>query len=200
MGARDPWRRALTIGVGVEGPSDRLFWDKVLHKHFKGVRFDIRNMNNREKLIRETPRLWEAFRGAAYDAMFVLLDRDNTPSVSEILQKFDSKVRVNSQEDLAKRFVFVCVAIRELEAWYLADEGAIRKILPKSDYRSPKETANLNAEKELNRLWHLHYSISLNKIDFAKSVAPHFQANVACSHSDSFSYFWNTISDRIAMN
>ncbi len=41
------------IGVGVEGPSDLQFWHKVLHKHFRGHKFDVRNMKNRDKLIRE---------------------------------------------------------------------------------------------------------------------------------------------------
>ena len=45
----------MKIGVGVEGPSDRAFWDKVLHKYFPGVRFDIRNMKTRDKLIRADP-------------------------------------------------------------------------------------------------------------------------------------------------
>ena len=47
----------MTFGVGVEGPSDYQFWHKVLHKHFRGCRFDVRNMKNRDKLIRETPKL-----------------------------------------------------------------------------------------------------------------------------------------------
>lgn len=52
----------MTFGVGVEGPSDFQFWHKVLHKHFRGCRFDVRNMKNRDKLIRETPKLLETFR------------------------------------------------------------------------------------------------------------------------------------------
>ena len=40
----------MTVGVGVEGPSDRDFWDKVLHKNFPVVRFDVRNMKNKERL------------------------------------------------------------------------------------------------------------------------------------------------------
>ena len=51
----------MRIGVGVEGPSDRVFWDKVLHKHFAGVQFDIRNMKTREQLIRQTPRQLASF-------------------------------------------------------------------------------------------------------------------------------------------
>ena len=39
----------MRIGVGVEGASDRVFWDKVLRKHFSGVHFDIRNMKSRER-------------------------------------------------------------------------------------------------------------------------------------------------------
>ncbi len=40
----------MTFGVGVEGPSDFQFWHKVLHKHFRNCRFDVRNMKNRDKI------------------------------------------------------------------------------------------------------------------------------------------------------
>lgn len=51
----------MTIGVGVEGASERTFWTKVLPKNFAGVRFDVRNLKNKERLIRATPRLLDAF-------------------------------------------------------------------------------------------------------------------------------------------
>ena len=47
----------MTIGVGVEGASEWTFWKKVLHKNFGGIRFDVRNLKNKEKLIRATPQL-----------------------------------------------------------------------------------------------------------------------------------------------
>jgi hypothetical protein len=42
-------------------------------KHFPGCRFDIRNMKNREKLIRETPVLYESFKDLHYKGGFVRL-------------------------------------------------------------------------------------------------------------------------------
>ena len=54
----------MKIGVGVEGPSDRIFWDKLLHKSFSpAVRFDVRAMKDRARLIRSAPALLESFRG-----------------------------------------------------------------------------------------------------------------------------------------
>lgn len=58
----------MKVGIGVEGPSDREFWDKVLHKHFPKVRFDVRNMKTREKLINQSLQLLEQFRSLQYTA------------------------------------------------------------------------------------------------------------------------------------
>jgi hypothetical protein len=68
-----------TVGVGVEGPSDFQFWNKILHKHFRGWQFDIRNMKNRDKLVRATPDLIDEFRALKRRAAFILLDRDRDP-------------------------------------------------------------------------------------------------------------------------
>ena len=83
----------MTIGVGVEGPSDRAFWDKVLHKHFPGARFDIRNMKTRDKLIRATPRLLDSFRSRHYAAGFILVDRDRDPCIAAVLERLDEVSR-----------------------------------------------------------------------------------------------------------
>jgi hypothetical protein len=72
----------MTFGIGVEGPSDKHFWDKVLHKHFRKHSFDVRSMKNRDKLIRETPRLMDQFRSLRYQAGFILVDKDDDPCVS----------------------------------------------------------------------------------------------------------------------
>jgi len=184
----------MTIGVGVEGPSDRVFWDKVLHKHFRRLRFDIRNMKDRDKLVRETPRLLETFRDAHYKAGFILVDRDAFPCVSSVLNEFDGLVQKEARKPLGQRFLFVCVAIRELEAWLLADGNAIVSVLPDVGYAAPSETGDLNAEKKLKDLWRKqHGGPSLNKIDFAKSIAPQFDPGEASLHSVSFRYFWTRI-------
>jgi hypothetical protein len=184
----------MTIGVGVEGPSDRAFWDKVLHKHFRPLKFDIRNMNNRSKLIRETPHLLETFRDAHYEAGFVLVDRDQTPCVTKVLQEFDKTIQQEARQPLNRRFLFICIAIRELEAWFLADASAITAILPRAKYNAPTETGQLNAEKTLLELWRQQYGkIAFNKIDFAKRIAPKFNPTEDSQHSTSFSYVWNKI-------
>ena len=188
----------MIIGVGVEGPSDRTFWDKVLHKHFRGVRFDVRNMKNRCQLIRETPRLLETFRGAHYAAGFILLDRDDTPCSTGVIDEFDRHIQSEARRPIEQRYLFICVAIRELEAWLLADAQAITAILPTAQYTPPPETAVLNAEVEIKGLWRQHHgSAAFNKIDFARRMAPKFSPTEAQKRSSSFTHFWTRITKTI---
>lgn len=188
----------MIIGVGVEGPSDRTFWDKVLHKHFRGTRFDIRAMNNREKLMRETPRLLATFRDAHYDAGFIVLDRDKTSCVPAVVDEFDPESKREARLPAAHRFLFICVAVRELEAWFLADDTAVKKVLSKAIYHAPIETGALGAEGKLLDLWRQQYGarVAFNKIDFARKIAPEFVPDRAAAHSQSFKYFWNSITPR----
>lgn len=183
----------MTIGVGVEGPSDRAFWDKVLHKYFRQVKFDIRNMKNRDKLIRETPNLLETFRGSHYHAGFILIDRDKTPCVTKVFKEFDQQIQKEARKPLDQRFLFVCVAIRELEAWFLADSKAIASVLPGTSYKIIGERAAFNGEKNLLDLWRqtYGYNTTFNKIDFAKNIALPFDPHSALKYSASFKYFWD---------
>ena len=185
----------MTIGIGVEGPSDRVFWDKVLHKHFPGVRFDIHNMKSKEKLIRETPHLLGVFRSLHYAAGFILVDRDKDPCVAAILQRFDEVSREEARRPADERYLFVCVAIRGLEAWFLADTTAIKALLPQASYTAPRETGCLNPGKILRELHHQQYgqSPTRNKIDFSKRMAPLFDPEAARQHSASFTYFWSRL-------
>ena len=102
----------MTFGVGVEGPSDFQFWHKILHKHFRGCRFDVRNMKNRDKLIRETPKLLETFRDCHYVAGFILVDLDDDPCLASVLGLFDAAIRTAARlPDKRARFLHVCIAI-----------------------------------------------------------------------------------------
>lgn len=181
----------MTIGIGVEGPSDRIFWEKLLRRRFRRVNFHVWNMGNRHRLIREAPRLIETFRGAHFHCVFIIVDRNDTPCVSAVFEEFDPAVRVEARRPLPERSVFVCVAIKELEAWYLADGQAINNILPRSLYTEPPDTATMGAERELKRLWSLHYNTAFNKLDFAAQMAAAFDPQRAQRHSKSFTYFWS---------
>lgn len=194
MDSRNSWRNSLTIGIGVEGPSDRAFWQKVLEKHFRKIRFDIRSMNNRSKLIRESPKLIEQFQGLHYKSSFIILDHDDDPCIKSIVDEFDITIQNEARKPLNIRRVFICVAVRELEAWYLADEAAIQQFFQKSKYSAPSDTSILNAKRKLNDLWKGEFSSALNKIDLAKSIAPSFSPTKARLHSKSFDYFWERIS------
>ncbi|MDD5199458.1 MAG: DUF4276 family protein [Terrimicrobiaceae bacterium] len=189
----------MTIGVGVEGPSDYQFWDKVLHKHFRGHRFDVRNMKNRDKLIRETPRLIESFCDCHYAAGFTLVDMDDDPCVTAVLELFDDAVRAVARVgERAARSFHVCVAIKEIESWFLADAAAIQSVMPGCEWAGPEDTRSV-AKGRLRRLYKTHFGqhASFNEIAFAKDIAPKFSPARAQPHSTSFRYFWGTLEQRV---
>jgi hypothetical protein len=190
----------MKIGVGVEGPSDFKFWHKVLHKHFPGVRFDIRNMKSCGALIRETPRLLESFRSLHYDAAFILTDRDKiaddtTRCPGPVIAQFGTEIQTEARRAKPERYLSICVAIRGLEAWYLADENAIKAVLKDVTYNAPEKTDGIDPKKNIEELWHQqHGKAAFNKIDFATIIAGPFSPETARKHSDSFAYFWQRIS------
>ena len=190
----------MKIGVAVQGPSDREFFDKVLHKHFHGIKFDVRNLKSQNKLIRETPALLETFRDAGYQAGFILVDRDASPCNSEVINLFNEPIRVIARTPIASRYLHICVAIREIEAWYLADPKAIAAVFPKTTYSPPPDTCSLNAEVEIRDLWKKQFGLhsAVNKIDLAKTISPKFNPTEAKKRSRSFAYFWDSLTKKLA--
>ena len=182
----------MTIGVGVEGSSERTFWTKVLHKHFGGIRFDVRNLKNKEQLIRETPRLVDSFRSLHYAACFILVDRHGDPCIMAVLDRFDAMIQGEARRPAEDRFVFICVAVKGLESWYLADPSAINALLPKTGYVAPQETAILNPKQKLKKLWKKQFgeNTAPNKIGLAQTMAPQFDPDEGRRRSASFDYFW----------
>ena len=185
----------MTIGVGVEGPSDRAFWGGVLHRTLRGARFDIRNMQNKTRLIRQSPQLLEAFRSAHYAATFIIVDCDDARCIPEVLSEFTPDLIREARRPRWARDLFICVAVKELEAWYLADEEGVNLILPRGEYRAVSDTSEINAEKVLSGLWRKHYATSLNKIEFAKEMSKFFNPDRAQRHSRSFQYLWQNLSE-----
>ncbi|HXT40035.1 MAG TPA: DUF4276 family protein [Candidatus Angelobacter sp.] len=192
----------MTFGVGVEGPSDFQFWHKVLHKYFRGCRFDVRNMKNRDKLIRETPKLLETFRDCHYAAGFILVDLDDDPCLSSVLDLFDSAIRQAARRsDKRDRFLHVCMAIKELESWYLADADAINAVIPGCEWNAPADTGTVAKGKVQGLVkTHLGRNASFNEIDFAKSMGPKFNPGRARPHSASFRYFWELLESKARPN
>ena len=190
----------MKIGVGVEGPSDRTFWHEVLHNHFSGIQFDIRNMRTKENLIRETPQLLQSFRGLRYSAGFILVDCDRDPCPGAVLERFDETIRGEARIQVDERYLFVCVAIRGLESWFLAEPFSIRGLIPRANYTAPRETARVNPKRKLADLWTKQFgpNSSPRKIGFARMMAPQFDPEVARQHSASFDYFWTRLTINLA--
>lgn len=184
----------MTFGIGVEGPSDKHFWEKVLHKHFKGHSFDVCNMKNRDKLIRETPRLLNQFRKMHYDAGFILVDMDEDRCISTVINYFDAAIKTTRRDPRQDRFLHLCVAIKEIESWYLADQDAIHRAIPGVSYLVPHDTGR-SSKGTLKTLVKqtLGKNATFNEIDFAKRMAPAFNPKRARNHSKSFTYFWSIL-------
>ena len=190
----------MTFGVGVEGPSDFQFWHKVLHKHFRGSRFDVRNMKNRDKLIRSTPILLETFRDCHYDAGFILVDLDDDPCLSSVLDLFDNAIKQAVRlPEKHERFLHVCIAIKEIESWYLADAEAINAVIPKCSWSPTGDTATV-AKGKLRSLieTQLGRNTTFNEIFFAKAIGPKFSPERALPHSASLRYFWGILQAKTA--
>jgi hypothetical protein len=185
----------MTFGVGVEGPSDFQFWHKVLHKHFRGCQFDVRNLKNRDKLIRETPKLLETFRDCHYSGGFILVDLDDDPCLTGVFNLFADAIRTAARlPDKNSRFLHVCIAIKEIESWYLADEVAINAVIPNCTWSTPVDTSSVAKGKVRSLIKnHLGRNAGFNEIDFAKSIAPKFDPGRARQHSASFCYFWELL-------
>lgn len=185
----------MKIGVGVEGPSDLQFWSKILPKHFRGLQFDVRNMKNRDKLIRATPDLFEEFRSLKRVAGFIILDRDQDSCVSAVLDRFDPATRTEFTRPVADRFLHLCVAVKRLECWYLADAQAIVAAIPGVQWQPPADTATCNGKTEIKRLLQSRSraEVSYNEIEFAKTISPRFSPTRGKSHSASFKHCWQRI-------
>ena len=172
----------------MEGPSDLRFWRKVLHRTFPQHRFDVRNMSNRPRLIRESVRLLETFRDAHYPAGVIVLDQDKNPCSTDLSDLFDETVRAELRRPIDERYLFLCIAKRKIESWYLADSEAVQSVFPSVQYDMPNDTSIWGKRKlgELCRAAGLTY----NEISFAEQIAPHFSANRAMKFSESLTIGW----------
>ena len=200
MGAGSHGRHSLRIGVGVEGPSDQAFLRTLLHREFQGALFDVRAVKGRTQLERKAASLIDDFRNFRYPLSIILVDRDSDPCVAATVEAFDGETVAAARAPLGQRDVLMCVAVVELESWYLADEEAIRQLIPDVEYSAPPETGSGSAKTRLRRLWRESGRVGYpggGKIELARAVARVFNPDRAKRHSASFAYFWDRITAAI---
>lgn len=200
MGAGSHGRHSLRIGVGVEGPSDQAFLRTLLHREFQGVLFNVRAVKGRTQLERQAASLIDSFRSLHYPLSIILVDRDSDPCVTATVEAFGRETLTAARAPLGQRDVVICVAVVKLESWYLADEEAIRRLIPNVEYSAPPETGSGNAETRLRRLWRESGRVGYpggGKIELARAVARTFNPDRAKHHSASFAYFWDRVTAAI---
>ena len=192
----------IRIGIGVEGPSDYTFWNKVLHRHFadSGVLFRISAMHGRSKLIRGAADLLGAFASAGCAAVFLLVDKDKDPCMTSVYDEFPDEFRNRLRDGSRQPPCCLCIADRELESWYLADEEAMREALGLADYSAAAGGGKIAGKGKLEKLLIEHASLgaAFNEIAFAKQIGALFRPENAARNSASFAYFWEKLESAIA--
>ena len=192
----------IRVGVGVEGPSDLAFWSKVLNRQFgpTGVIFRISAMHGRGKLIRGAENLLAAFGAARCDVVFLLLDKDKDPCMAAVYEEFGEEFRARLRTRAGKPPCHLCIAERELESWFLAEENAMRELLGKADYSAPPPDAAVGGKGKLQKFLMQHGAVgtAFNEIAFAKEIGARFEPDIARQHSPSFEYFWTKMERAIA--
>ena len=71
-------------------------------------------MNTREKLIRQTPQLLDAFRSMHCHAALILIDREGDPCTTAVLQRLGSTMNEEAQKPASERWAFVGVSVSTL--------------------------------------------------------------------------------------
>ena len=192
----------IRIGIGVEGPSDYTFWTKVLPRHFAGagVVFRVSVMHGRSKLIGGAERLLAAFASTGCAAVFLIVDKDKDPCMTSVYDEFSDELKSRLRSQANQPVCRLCIADRDLESWYLADEEAMREFLGLSNYSAPTGDDRVGGKGKLQKLLIEHASegAALNEIAIAKQVSMSFRPGNAARNSASFAYFWRKLESAIA--
>ena len=192
----------IRIGIGVEGPSDYTFWNKVLPRYFAGagVVFQVSVMHGRSKLISGAERLLAAFASTGCAAVFLIVDKDKDPCMTSVYDEFSGEFQTRLRSRTNQPVCRLCIADRDLESWYLADEDAMRESLGLSDYSAPTGDERVGGKGKLQKLLIEHASVgaAFNEIAIAKQISMSFRPGNAARNSASFAYFWDKLESVIA--
>jgi hypothetical protein len=175
--------------VAVEGIADKRFWDRVFRREFTSgrVEFHVRQFGGRASLIASAAEFLALSRDQGYFRTLFLLDRHRDPCITAVLEQFPAEV---AQAD----DVEILVSVPGIEAWYLADSQAIRRVLPGVTYDPPAETAGVNPKAILDDLL-VQFDPSgrtkYKKTYFSTQVGRHFSPKRGAKHNTSLTRAWS---------
>ena len=190
------------VGVVVEGPSDLLFWNRLLNRKFSRYNylFQVRSLKGSDRLIQEAPELTNSFRKAQYHSAIFILDADKAQCPGEVLARFDKGFLEEIRRSRpAERFAHIFVAFREIESWILADEDCVRSLLDFPGYIAQVQKPSLGGKAKLLRLCKEHgaFPVGMQDLEFARQAAACFDPIQVKIHSPSFAHFWERLNSRL---
>lgn len=198
-------RRRRSIGRNlcliVDGRSDRVFWNHHLKEHFPRAAHKVHNLEGSDPVAQFDRIVEEAIAlGCAY--VVFLTDEDASPDPAirvKRLKKKISELQARNRRLANKVKVF---GVRPcLEAWFLADDKAIRSVLTKTKYRCKRKTDALtNPKATARRLYEQQYrkDYSWTPDGFAAEMVCKIDFDRAAKWSDSLKAFWREMGETFA--
>ncbi len=120
--------------------------------------------------------------------------------MTAVYEEFADEFRKRLRDGTRQPPYCLCVADRELESWYLADEEAMREVLGLAGYSAATGGGKIAGKGKLEKLLIEHASVgaAFNEIAFAKQIGALFRPENAAKNSASFAYFWDKLVSAIA--
>ena len=169
----------VKVGFIVEGDSEKVIIESPQFKSWlssKGIELITPVLNaagGGNLLPKNIEPLIERFTSLNVDHIFVLTDLEQEPDIQTVRNRI---------ENPGLRFIFV--AVKALEAWYLADTEAMKKWLKVTDFNEefPENTVDM----PWDRLKEISQQLDKtgpggSKVSFAKRMIKHFGFQVSRS-------------------
>ena len=139
----------FTFGLIVEGNYDKQIIQPLMHK-ILSIKYNCicRVTFGNPRLLEKFPGFLEEFRYKKVNKAIIIKDTDLKPAEKLLQQMKDKKPNRNYPFPIN-----FCVAKKEIEAWLLADELAISKVVGKQITRIKRNLEDINDPKgELQRI------------------------------------------------
>jgi hypothetical protein len=117
---------------------------------------------------------------------------DDDRCIGSLIDLFDERIRdVARQGQRSTRRLHVCVAIKEIESWYLADADAINAVIAGCAWQSPNDTERV-AKGRLRSIGDAAQRSMRSRLQrtLRPNSAPRERAGIR-HHSNIFGAFWS---------
>jgi hypothetical protein len=172
----------LRIGIVVEGDTERRLFE-AFRSWFQGRGLEVKivQANGRPRLIQQACSHLEVMRLKQCQHILFLLDQDNDPCPPAVAALLKG---IHQEPD-----AIICVVARELEAWFLADTGAIYQATGQQFTNVPTDELDRPAERLKELFYHSKYHKSMTKMEMMRAISAHFDFERAAQGNRSANRF-----------